>query len=230
MQPIKRLTPFIGVAAQLEPTDMGLLAASGYRCVINNRPDNEGEGQPSSEALRIAAEDSGLEYHHLPVVSGRISDEDVAAFRGMLDRVKGPVLAFCRTGTRSTTLWALAEAHHLDPDALLQTAKAAGYDLTALQPRLEQRWQSLPNQPLAPAQLAHTPRYDVLVIGGGAAGCAVTASLLKRDPGLRIAIVEPRDQHYYQPGWTLVGAGVFDRARTERDMARCIPAKAQWIR
>lgn len=166
----------------------------------------------------------------MPVVSGRISDEDVAAFRGLLDRVKGPVLAFCRTGTRSTTLWALAEAHHLDPEILLATAKAAGYDLTALQPRLEQRWQSLPNQPLAPAQLAHTPRYDVLVIGGGAAGCAVTASLLKRDPGLRIAIVEPRDQHYYQPGWTLVGAGVFDRARTERDMARCIPAKAQWIR
>ena len=230
MQPIKRLTPFIAVAAQLEPADMGTLAASGFRCVINNRPDHEGEGQPSSEAMRIAAEASGLEYHHLPVISGQIGDADVADFRELLDQVKGPVLAFCRTGTRSTTLWALAEAHHLDPETLLVTAREAGYDLTALLPRLEQRWQSLPNQPVAPAQFAHTPRYDVLVIGGGAAGCAVTASLLKRDPGLRIAVVEPREQHYYQPGWTLVGAGVFDRARTERDMARCIPSKAHWIR
>ncbi|SDS32502.1 bifunctional protein tyrosine phosphatase family protein/NAD(P)/FAD-dependent oxidoreductase [Pseudomonas oryzae] len=230
MQPIKRLTPFIAVAGQLEPADMGALAASGYRCVINNRPDDEGEGQPSSATLRTAAEASGLEYHHLPVVSGQITDEDVSAFRELLDQVRGPVLAFCRTGTRSTTLWALAEAHHLHPEALLATAKEAGYELAALQPRLKQRWQTLPNRPQPAAAYAHTPRYDVLVIGGGAAGCAVTASLLKRDAGLRIAIVEPRDQHYYQPGWTLVGAGVFDRARTERDMARCIPAKAQWIR
>ena len=230
MQAIKRLTPFIAVAAQLQPADMGTLAASGFRCVINNRPDHEAEDQPDSEAMRRAAEACGLDYHHLPVVSGQIADLDVEHFRRLLDQVKGPVLAFCRTGTRSTTLWALSEAHHLDPETLLASARAAGYELNALLPRLEQRWQTLPNQPLAPAQFAHTPRYDVLVIGGGAAGCAVTASLLKRDPGLRIAVVEPREQHYYQPGWTLVGAGVFDRARTERAMARCIPERAQWIR
>lgn len=229
MQPIKRLTPFIAVAGQLEPADIGALAASGFRCVINNRPDNESEDQPSSETLRLAAEASGLDYHHLPVVSGQIGDADVDDFRELLGQVKGPVLAFCRTGTRSTTLWALAEAHHLSPDAILATAKQAGYELSAVLPRLEQRWQSLPNQPTAPTHFTHTPRYDVLVIGGGAAGCAVTASLLKRAPDLRIAIVEPREQHSYQPGWTLVGAGVFDRARTERDMARCIPDKAQWI-
>lgn len=230
MQAIKRLTPFIAVAAQLQPADMGTLAASGFRCVINNRPDHEAEDQPDSEAMRRAAEACGLDYHHLPVVSGQIADLDVEHFRRLLDQVKGPVLAFCRTGTRSTTLWALSEAHHLDPETLLASARAAGYELNALLPRLEQRWQTLPNQPLAPAQFAHTPRYDVLVIGGGAAGCAVTASLLKRDPGLRIAVIEPREQHYYQPGWTLVGAGVFDRARTERAMARCIPERAQWIR
>ncbi|BAP79017.1 pyridine nucleotide-disulfide oxidoreductaseclass-II [Pseudomonas sp. MT-1] len=232
MQTLKRLTPFISVAAQLDPADMALLAGSGFRCVINNRPDNEGEGQPSSNAIRAAAEQSGLEYHHLPVVSGQISDTDVAAFRALLERVKGPVLAFCRTGTRSASLWALAEAHHLDPDELIQTARQADYDLTALRPRLEQYWQyAAGGPPLSPTPtFAATPRYDVLVVGGGAAGCAVTASLLKRDPDLRIAIIEPREQHYYQPGWTLVGAGVFDRANTERAMSRCIPTKAQWIR
>ncbi|MCD1638063.1 TIGR01244 family sulfur transferase [Stutzerimonas frequens] len=230
MQTIKRLTPFLSVAAQLQPTDMALLAGSGFRCVINNRPDNEGEGQPSSEAIRQAAEASGLEYHHLPVISGQIGDADVAAFRALLGRIKGPALAFCRTGTRSASLWALAEAHHLDPQVLLQTARQADYDLSGLLPRLEQYWQSTADEPLnTSSRLAATPRYDVLVIGGGAAGCAVTASLLKRDPNLRIAVIEPREQHYYQPGWTLVGAGVFDRANTERAMSRCIPPKAQWI-
>ncbi|MDL0440163.1 bifunctional protein tyrosine phosphatase family protein/NAD(P)/FAD-dependent oxidoreductase [Stutzerimonas frequens] len=230
MQTIKRLTPFLSVAAQLQPTDMALLAGSGFRCVINNRPDNEGEGQPNSEAIRQAAEASGLEYHHLPVISGQIGDADVAAFRALLGRIKGPALAFCRTGTRSASLWALAEAHHLDPQVLLQTARQADYDLSGLLPRLEQYWQSTADEPLnTSSRLAATPRYDVLVIGGGAAGCAVTASLLKRDPNLRIAVIEPREQHYYQPGWTLVGAGVFDRANTERAMSRCIPSKAQWI-
>ena len=231
MQTIKRLTPFLSVAAQLQPTDMALLASNGFRCVINNRPDNEGEGQPSSEAMRAAAEASGLEYHHLPVVSGQITEADVAAFRALLERIKGPALAFCRTGTRSASLWALAEAHHLDPQVLLQTAQQASYDLSGLLPRMQQYWQSIIDQPLpAASTFAATPRYDVLVIGAGAAGCAVTASLLKRDPELRIALIEPRDQHYYQPGWTLVGAGVFDRANTERAMSRCIPSRAQWIR
>lgn len=230
MQTIKRLTPFLSVAAQLQPTDMALLAGSGFRCVINNRPDNEGEGQPNSEAIRQAAEASGLEYHHLPVISGQIGDADVDAFRALLGRIKGPALAFCRTGTRSASLWALAEAHHLDPQVLLQTARQADYDLSGLLPRLEQYWQSTADEPLnTSSRLAATPRYDVLVIGGGAAGCAVTASLLKRDPNLRVAVIEPREQHYYQPGWTLVGAGVFDRANTERAMSRCIPSKARWI-
>ena len=230
MQTIKRLTPFLSVAAQLQPTDMALLAGSGFRCVTNNRPDNEGEGQPNSEAIRQAAEASGLEYHHLPVISGQIGDADVDAFRALLGRIKGPALAFCRTGTRSASLWTLAEAQHLDPQVLLQTARQADYDLSGLLPRLEQYWQSTADEPLnTSSRLAATPRYDVLVIGGGAAGCAVSASLLKRDPNLRIAVIEPREQHYYQPGWTLVGAGVFDRANTERAMSRCIPSKAQWI-
>jgi sulfide:quinone oxidoreductase len=229
MESLKRLTPFLAVAAQMQPADMGSLAAAGFRSVINNRPDGEGEGQPTSAEMRAAAQASGLDYHHLPVVSGQIGEGDVAAFAELLAQVRGPVLAFCRTGTRSTSLWALSEAHHLDPLTLLETARANGYDLSGLSQRLEQRWQKAP---VSIPQAATTPtqRYDVLVVGGGAAGCAVTASLLRRDPHLRIAVVEPREQHYYQPGWTLVGAGIFDRARTERPMAQCIPRGAQWIR
>jgi sulfide:quinone oxidoreductase len=229
MESLKRLTPFIAVAPQLQPADMGTLAAAGFRCVINNRPDSEGEGQPLSAEMEAAAVASGLEYHHLPVIPGQISDEQVSAFTTLLGEVRGPVLAFCRTGTRSTSLWALSEARHLDPQVILETAQGAGYDLSGLSARLQQQWQQQTRPAATPESFSPTPRYDVLVVGGGAAGCAVTASLLRRDPQLRIAIIEPREQHYYQPGWTLVGAGIFDRARTERPMQRCIPKGAQWV-
>jgi sulfide:quinone oxidoreductase len=229
MESLKRLTPFIAVAPQLQPADMGTLAAAGFRCVINNRPDSEGEGQPLSAEMEAAAVASGLEYHHLPVIPGQISDEQVNAFTTLLGEVRGPVLAFCRTGTRSTSLWALSEARHLDPQVILETAQGAGYDLSGLSARLQQQWQQQTRPAATPESFSPTPRYDVLVVGGGAAGCAVTASLLRRDPQLRIAIIEPREQHYYQPGWTLVGAGIFDRARTERPMHRCIPKGAQWV-
>jgi sulfide:quinone oxidoreductase len=71
--------------------------------------------------------------------------------------------------------------------------------------------------------------FDVVVIGGGAAGIGVTASLLRRQPSLRIAIVEPNDRHYYQPAWTLVGGGAYDVAKTVQPMASVIPPKATWI-
>ena len=179
--------------------------------------------------MAAAAQASGLQYHYLPVISGQVSDENVSDFSQLLAQVKGPVLAFCRTGTRSSTLWALSEAHRLDSRAILATAKTVGYDLTGLMPRLQQRWTQ--QVYVADAiQTVPTDRYDVLVVGGGAAGCAVTASLLKRDASLRIGVIEPSEQHYYQPGWTMVGAGIFTRSQTERPMAQCIPEKAQWIR
>ena len=75
-----------------------------------------------------------------------------------------------------------------------------------------------------------TPRFTVLIVGGGAGGIATAASLLKRRPHLQIAIVEPRDEHYYQPGWTLVGGGVFKVADTRRPMASLIPRGVTWLK
>jgi sulfide:quinone oxidoreductase len=71
--------------------------------------------------------------------------------------------------------------------------------------------------------------FDVVVIGGGAAGIGITASLLRRQSSLRIAIVEPGDKHYYQPAWTLVGGGAYDIAKTVHSMASVIPPSATWI-
>jgi len=72
--------------------------------------------------------------------------------------------------------------------------------------------------------------FDIVVVGGGSAGVGVTASLLRRRPDLRIAVVEPSDRHYYQPAWTLVGGGAFDVTRTVRPMADVIPRRAVWVR
>ncbi|QLC24811.1 NAD(P)/FAD-dependent oxidoreductase [Parasphingopyxis algicola] len=75
-----------------------------------------------------------------------------------------------------------------------------------------------------------TQRHDILIVGGGSAGIAVAASLLQRDESLSITIVEPRETHYYQPGWTMVGGGIFDRSQTHRPMASVIPKGVRWIR
>jgi sulfide:quinone oxidoreductase len=108
----------------------------------------------------------------------------------------------------------------------------AGYDLSGLKPRLDVRWRTS-GLATEPSKVlfsdAGGTALDVLVVGGGAAGASVSASLLRRRPGLSIAIIEPRDRHYYQPGWTLVAGGAFDRSKTERPMASCIPKGVRWI-
>lgn len=235
MDAVKKLTPFLSVAPQIRETDIGILAAQGFKAIINNRPDGESEDQPPSSVIEAAVRRQGLEFRHLPVISGKVTDDDVVAFAGALAKIRGPVLAYCRTGTRCTTLWALAEAYHLAPDTIVHTAAQAGYDLSALRPRLEVRWRTgelMGAEAGATAEvvpLARGPALDVLIIGGGAAGASVAASILRRRPDLSIAIVEPEDKHYYQPGFTLVGGGTFDRAQTERAMSRCIPKGVQWL-
>ena len=98
---IKRITPFLAVSSQITPNDVGILASQGYRGIICNRPDAESDQQPVAEEIRQAAERVGLEFVHQPVVSGQVTDNDVAAFNELLEYMTGPVLAYCRTGTRS---------------------------------------------------------------------------------------------------------------------------------
>jgi len=80
------------------------------------------------------------------------------------------------------------------------------------------------------SQTAGVPRYDVVIVGAGSGGISVAASLLKRSPKTRIALIDPADNHYYQPGWTMVGGGIFDQASTKRAMKNLIPAGASWIK
>src|ERR1700736_7040036 len=72
--------------------------------------------------------------------------------------------------------------------------------------------------------------HDVVIVGGGPAGIATAASLLKRRPDLDVLVIEPQTKHYYQPGWTMVGAGAFRAASTERDEAGLMPHRARWLK
>lgn len=108
---LRSLTPDFAVAPQLEPAAMAAAAAAGFRSVINNRPDFEGgPDQPTSAAVEAAARAAGLEYRHLPVNGAYQSPEEIEQFRQLLDTLPRPILAFCRSGARSTKLFAAASA------------------------------------------------------------------------------------------------------------------------
>ena len=124
---MKQLDSTTFVSGQIAPED---IASLGVALIVNNRPDGEEPGQPSSDAIAAAAKAAGVEYRHIPV-SGGISLPQVAQMADALGQATGPVLAFCRSGTRSTYLWALARARLGDDAAtLFQQAAAAGYDLS----------------------------------------------------------------------------------------------------
>ena len=107
--PIRPVAPDVCVAPQLTPDAMAEAARAGFRSVVNNRPDFEhGPQQPTNAAIEAAARAAGLEYRFLPVESGYQSPEEIAAFAQLLKDLPRPILAFCRSGARSTRLYMAA--------------------------------------------------------------------------------------------------------------------------
>ncbi|GGX29449.1 hypothetical protein GCM10007242_39970 [Pigmentiphaga litoralis] len=105
------LSDNFAVAPQLAPEDMAALAAAGFKSVINNRPDFEGGAdQPAADTIGEAARAAGLNYVHQPVNGANLQAGDVATFAQQLETLPGPILAFCRSGARSTRLYQLALA------------------------------------------------------------------------------------------------------------------------
>lgn len=120
------------VSGQIVPEDLPQLVAAGVATVINNRPDGEEPGQPTGAEIEAASRAAGLDYRHIPVGSG-FSANQVQAMTAALEAAEGPVLAYCKSGTRSAFLWALARsAQGEEADVLAQKALAAGYDLTPI--------------------------------------------------------------------------------------------------
>lgn len=128
----------ISVASQITPEDIPALAAAGFSYVINNRPDDEEPGQPAGAAIARAAAEAGLGYAAIPVTPGGFSGQQVEAMSKALAEADGPVLAFCRSGTRSCNLWALAAAYEGgEPEELIEKAAAAGYDISSIRRLLD---------------------------------------------------------------------------------------------
>lgn len=109
--PFRTLTADFSVAPQLTPEAMAEAARAGYRSVVNNRPDfEEGPHQPTNASIEAAARAAGLEYRFLPVNSAYQSPQEIAAFAQLLDELPRPILAFCRSGARSTRLFVAASS------------------------------------------------------------------------------------------------------------------------
>lgn len=135
---IRELTPGFAVSPQIGKEDAASIAASGFCKVINNRPDGEEDGQPSSMTIMTAVSSQGVGYLHIPICGSDISSRDITDFRNALQSAGGPVLAYCRSGMRSTKLWALREVETRSVYDVIQIAARAGYDLTDFSDRLVQ--------------------------------------------------------------------------------------------
>lgn len=219
---VKKVSERLSVSGQLSLDDIKGVADAGFKAIMVNRPDGEGDDQPTFAEIRAAADKAGIEAHYLPVSPGRITDDDVQAFASALDNLPVPALGYCRTGTRTITLWALSQASSKSVPVILAAGKAVGYDLSPVAARLA-------NGGRTPGNI-QDETHQVVIIGGGAAGIAVAASMLAREQDLDIVLVDPADVHYYQPGWTLVGAGIFAPEQTRKELDSLVPTGAKRIK
>ena len=138
MSDFRTLSDRVLASPQILPADIADAQAQGVTLVINNRPDGEEAGQPEGAEIEAAARAAGLDYLAIPVSGAGMSAPQVAAMAEALAGADGKVLAFCRSGTRSTLLWSLAQAQGgRDPEDIAAAAAAAGYDVSPVRPAMD---------------------------------------------------------------------------------------------
>ena len=120
------------VSDQITEEDIEKLKQAGFKTIFCNRPDNEEKNQVSVKSINNKANENGLKFVHQPVIGGQISQKDVDEFSGHYDDAEKPIFAYCRTGTRSSMLWALSESGKRSVDDILTLTTAAGYNLSNL--------------------------------------------------------------------------------------------------
>ncbi|HMT41816.1 MAG TPA: TIGR01244 family sulfur transferase [Sphingorhabdus sp.] len=134
----RKLTDNIYASPQITLQDVAEAAAMGVKMIINNRPEGESDDQVPGAEIEAAARAADIDYVAIPVTHAGFSEPQVVAMAKALDGADGPVLAYCRSGTRSTLLWALSEASQGgDPDALTNMAAKAGYDVSPVRPLMD---------------------------------------------------------------------------------------------
>jgi uncharacterized protein (TIGR01244 family) len=129
---MKQISDRLYVGPQLTAQDIIRAKSQGFAAIVNNRPDGEEPGQPSAAENRLLAEGEQLAYAHIPVTAGQISESQVRAFQKALSEAAGPVLAHCKTGTRSATLYAIGEVldGRMDRDEVIPFGQSVGFDLS----------------------------------------------------------------------------------------------------
>lgn len=135
---LRRLNDSFSAAPQITVADVAAAKAAGFGFIVNNRPEGESPDQTPGAEIEAACLEAGLGYCAIPVDHSGFSVAQVAALSALMVSPR-PILAYCRSGTRSTMLWALASASRGDaPEGLIDQAMAAGYDVRALRPAMEQ--------------------------------------------------------------------------------------------
>jgi uncharacterized protein (TIGR01244 family) len=129
---LKRINQHVTVSPQISPEDVAAIKAAGFVAIINNRPDGEAPDQPTSDTIQKAAQTAGLVYHYIPLGREGVSPDMVERTKSALEGSAGPVFCYCRSGTRSTTLWALSEAGKKPASEIIAEAAGAGYDMSHL--------------------------------------------------------------------------------------------------
>ena len=226
------VSDYLSLSGQVEINDLDGLKENGVTILVCNRPDGESDGQPSFADISTAALAKGIKAIDLPFRSGGQSVAQVDAFAKLMQQAQEQekkIHAYCRTGNRSACLWAAASVKNNVPySAVLSKAAELGYDVAeAVKPFIGDNDMQTTTSLHASTAM---PTYDVVIVGAGSGGIALAASLLKRKKNLRIALVDPAQEHYYQPGWTMVGGGVFSDVQTKRHMRDLIPSGVSWVK
>jgi sulfide:quinone oxidoreductase len=199
---INKINDNYSSTGQIDTEDLNQIHESGFKTIMCFRPTSEDkENQPDQSLLKMEAHKKGIKFISIPITPGNITEENIQTFTQNFNDSDYPVLGYCRSGGRAKSIYQAYEKHNVS-----QTAQ----DVTGAC-----NW---------------TDAFDVVVIGGGASGVAITASLLKRRKALRIAVIDPKDEHYYQPAWTLVGGGTYDAKKTVRSLKKILHKKATLIK
>ncbi len=138
MSDFRRVNENLLVSPQLVPADVAGAADLGVTTIVNNRPDGEDPSAPQGDAIEAAAAAAGLNYVAIPIGHSGFSEPQVDAMIAAMEQAEGPILAYCRSGTRSTLLWALAAAKQgEEPEAIARMAAQAGYDVSPVRAMID---------------------------------------------------------------------------------------------
>lgn len=136
---LRQITEEFSVSPQINPDEIPGIAGAGYASILCNRPDGEEFGQPDYAGIAQAAETAGLEARLVPVISGQITPDIMEAFGAALEEMPKPILAYCRSGTRCTMLWAIAQHGRMEDAEIVRRAAEAGYDVAGLLRQMQGR-------------------------------------------------------------------------------------------